>query len=253
MMKKPMSSRAARSSAAAASSAPGAPSKHGPRSITGMTSVGRSCRGDVTANARLPRLQRNRQQRVEAAAVADDDALAKAQGAAVVDQKVEIAAGGEEIHRAVAHDADHEERRLGAHGALDFTEDRRQADEVTIGLTLVDVRPAQRRDPVAEHARRVGVDDARLEPPPVVVGGRDLVDARLGEEAGPRLEAVVVDRARVVGVERGHERQQVRGRQVPRCHLSSPRSEEHTSELQSLAYLVCRLLLEKKNNYIIYY
>src|SRR5256714_3420585 len=26
------------------------------------------------------------------------------------------------------------------------------------------------------------------------------------------------------------------------------RSEEHTSELQSLAYLVCRLLLEKKRN-----
>src|SRR2546425_1712959 len=26
----------------------------------------------------------------------------------------------------------------------------------------------------------------------------------------------------------------------------APRSEEHTSELQSLAYLVCRLLLEKK-------
>src|SRR5205823_11175365 len=31
------------------------------------------------------------------------------------------------------------------------------------------------------------------------------------------------------------------GRQVPEL-----RSEEHTSELQSLAYLVCRLLLEKK-------
>src|SRR2546425_3774989 len=28
--------------------------------------------------------------------------------------------------------------------------------------------------------------------------------------------------------------------------LSGLRSEEHTSELQSLAYLVCRLLLEKK-------
>src|SRR5437879_7269260 len=28
--------------------------------------------------------------------------------------------------------------------------------------------------------------------------------------------------------------------------LSSPRSEEHTSELQSPMYLVCRLLLEKK-------
>src|SRR2546425_8854377 len=30
-------------------------------------------------------------------------------------------------------------------------------------------------------------------------------------------------------------------------HLAIVRSEEHTSELQSLAYLVCRLLLEKKN------
>src|SRR2546423_8704812 len=30
--------------------------------------------------------------------------------------------------------------------------------------------------------------------------------------------------------------------------LTGMRSEEHTSELHSLAYLVCRLLLEKKNN-----
>src|SRR2546423_9860762 len=30
-----------------------------------------------------------------------------------------------------------------------------------------------------------------------------------------------------------------------RTRCSSKRSEEHTSELQSLAYLVCRLLLEK--------
>src|SRR5205823_12536338 len=29
-------------------------------------------------------------------------------------------------------------------------------------------------------------------------------------------------------------------------YLQTQRSEEHTSELQSLAYLVCRLLLEKK-------
>src|SRR2546425_9688698 len=33
---------------------------------------------------------------------------------------------------------------------------------------------------------------------------------------------------------------------------SSRRSEEHTSELQSLAYLVCRLLLEKKNVAIVF-
>src|SRR2546425_2825426 len=44
---------------------------------------------------------------------------------------------------------------------------------------------------------------------------------------------------------------------VEECHdrgmtfaipLKVTRSEEHTSELQSLAYLVCRLLLEKKKN-----
>src|SRR2546425_5965830 len=32
-------------------------------------------------------------------------------------------------------------------------------------------------------------------------------------------------------------------------HRPTARSEEHTSELQSLAYLVCRLLLEKKKKY----
>src|SRR3989441_2456988 len=32
------------------------------------------------------------------------------------------------------------------------------------------------------------------------------------------------------------------------AQLADVRSEEHTSELQSLAYLVCRLLLEKKKN-----
>src|SRR5205823_14156685 len=36
------------------------------------------------------------------------------------------------------------------------------------------------------------------------------------------------------------------GQYVP-GRLGEARSEEHTSELQSLAYLVCRLLLEKKN------
>src|SRR3712207_7891280 len=32
----------------------------------------------------------------------------------------------------------------------------------------------------------------------------------------------------------------------PICTLATTRSEEHTSELQSRQYLVCRLLLEKK-------
>src|SRR3712207_9454458 len=34
--------------------------------------------------------------------------------------------------------------------------------------------------------------------------------------------------------------------QAPGTALKLPRSEEHTSELQSRQYLVCRLLLEKK-------
>src|SRR3712207_7069103 len=38
----------------------------------------------------------------------------------------------------------------------------------------------------------------------------------------------------------------VRGRRGPRLLFGAGRSEEHTSELQSRQYLVCRLLLEKK-------
>src|SRR3712207_8870008 len=40
-----------------------------------------------------------------------------------------------------------------------------------------------------------------------------------------------------------HRRRGLRRRQ-------EPRSEEHTSELQSRQYLVCRLLLEKKKNHL---
>src|SRR5687767_15495711 len=43
-----------------------------------------------------------------------------------------------------------------------------------------------------------------------------------------------------------HLHRSVGGRQRRSPALRSRRSEEHTSELQSLAYLVCRLLLEKK-------
>src|SRR2546425_6942859 len=46
--------------------------------------------------------------------------------------------------------------------------------------------------------------------------------------------------------QRDHEEHD--GQEAPDQRLDHhpPRSEEHTSELQSLAYLVCRLLLEKK-------
>src|SRR3712207_7643885 len=62
----------------------------------------------------------------------------------------------------------------------------------------------------------------------------------LGRPRGLRLEQLVhAGRARVVG-----------GRLVPRRddEFELVRSEEHTSELQSRQYLVCRLLLEKKKD-----
>src|SRR5205823_10787474 len=48
------------------------------------------------------------------------------------------------------------------------------------------------------------------------------------------------------GVRHRQHRDRALGPDVHAARGSAPRSEEHTSELQSLAYLVCRLLLEKK-------
>src|SRR5205823_6989232 len=45
----------------------------------------------------------------------------------------------------------------------------------------------------------------------------------------------------------GRKRRRTRATTWTSCSSTPTRSEEHTSELQSLAYLVCRLLLEKKN------
>src|SRR3712207_8997394 len=50
---------------------------------------------------------------------------------------------------------------------------------------------------------------------------------------------------RYLALERGQEKL---SHQFPTPNSQLPRSEEHTSELQSRQYLVCRLLLEKKKN-----
>src|SRR3712207_8772963 len=47
---------------------------------------------------------------------------------------------------------------------------------------------------------------------------------------------------------RAAPRPEVAGRLLTQAHAGPTRSEEHTSELQSRQYLVCRLLLEKKNS-----
>src|SRR3712207_8405992 len=55
--------------------------------------------------------------------------------------------------------------------------------------------------------------------------------------------------------ERERERENVRvflrGQRTPSRQLACWRSEEHTSELQSSQYLVCRFLLEKKKHTLI--
>src|SRR3712207_8082424 len=66
-----------------------------------------------------------------------------------------------------------------------------------------------------------------------------------GADRGPRVDHRAGPDARAdVDVAR-HEH---RARLDVRALADGGRSEEHTSELQSRQYLVCRLLLEKKNN-----
>src|SRR5205814_5320932 len=59
--------------------------------------------------------------------------------------------------------------------------------------------------------------------------------------------------ARVRRVRRGSALTQRYEIHLRGAHEGGSRSEEHTSELQSLRHLVCRLLLEKKKNYNILY
>src|SRR3712207_6940593 len=71
--------------------------------------------------------------------------------------------------------------------------------------------------------------------------------AELRRVLAQRLDLGAADRVgdRLVDLERRNVVVLGRQRQVGAAH-ASPRSEEHTSELQSRQYLVCRLLLEKK-------
>src|SRR5262245_62934590 len=77
--------------------------------------------------------------------------------------------------------------------------------------------------------------------PPTVVSSAEL-DRQWGLREGTIL--------RLTGVaERRYERSQTSAgmaAEAARAAIDKARSEEHTSELQSLRHLVCRLLLEKK-------
>src|SRR5205814_3868607 len=83
-------------------------------------------------------------------------------------------------------------------------------------------------------ARAAGVDEAPHALAGPLVGGRGRLAERMhaAMHIGVRMCLVLLDRA------------QHRARAL--CGCRAVRSEEHTSELQSLRHLVCRLLLEKK-------
>src|SRR5205823_14602369 len=79
----------------------------------------------------------------------------------------------------------------------------------------------------------------------------DLVAAQAAVRAGRLNRFVLVRRLREAAVAAvARKYRSVRARTTYGFEMDLPardsRSEEHTSELQSLAYLVCRLLLEKK-------
>src|SRR5476651_1716581 len=103
----------------------------------------------------------NRDQRIEARAVANHDALGEARRAGgICRHLVAIAAGGEDLHLAVAHDAHDQERRLDLGHAIRLAEYDRQADDVAIALALVDIGDAQCGDAVLQHGARIGVHQA---------------------------------------------------------------------------------------------
>src|SRR3989441_8996219 len=92
-------------------------------------------------------------------------------------------------------------------------------------LSLHDALPISRPDGVLEPRERRLRSQGR--PGEGIALEQELVDRIVGQPG-----SVVA-----VGVAAGEAKEPL------------PRSEEHTSELQSLAYLVCRLLLEKKKKH----
>src|SRR2546425_11561845 len=137
---------------------------------------------------------------------------------------------------------------------MDGKLDRRRGRRVADGVSQQIAQDAERLDEVEPTGQgRLGEVDVGLDPPILqdsghlphrradqILGGVDLgmhghgpgLEAREIEQGGDEVTESVrllLDRER-----------------VPVTAERALRSEEHTSELQSLAYLVCRLLLEKK-------
>src|SRR3989441_7423950 len=139
-----------------------------------------------------------------------------------------------------------------------------------VRMMLVEVREARQQPVCSQARRRTDRQDAprivwpnRLNPfgdladggPYPFLEPASLVGQQHASAAAPKkrrsqmlfqtLDALADRAVGDVHLLRGAREAQVPG---SRFEEAKHRSEEHTSELQSLAYLVCRLLLEKKKN-----
>src|SRR3712207_3018211 len=123
-----------------------------------------------------------------------------------------------------------------------------EGGEAPVRHAVLRARRRARAAPLAAHARGGGGHRARRR----AGGPGPRRAARAGPAAGagrcgtrrPGLGAGTAARAGAAGVRR-RRRRPLPHRRHPRAGRPA-RSEEHTSELQSRQYLVCRLLLEKK-------
>src|SRR2546425_1361115 len=111
----------------------------------------------------------------------------------------------------------------------EFTEEK----EIELTRTVVNAfgaveRMLRERDQIADKAKKLRAKAGGKTP-------RRLGRGKVKEPAWKKLETQAMDRNRKV-------LEKLRALNIG----NQIRSEEHTSELQSLAYLVCRLLLEKK-------
>src|SRR5690625_5532587 len=84
-----------------------------------------------------------------------------------------------------------------------------------------------------------------MKPPPDSLWPRKKMKTENNSMSGTSTRAVVCRMTDLIIAPLPHFYQKY----LPRlaCRATFPRSEEHTSELQSRGHLVCRLLLEKKN------
>jgi hypothetical protein len=121
------------------------------------------------------RLRQCRQQRVEALAAAYRDPLREPRPARRVHQAVQVGAGREPVHPAVAHAADHQEGGFRRQRSVRVLPQQRQADHVAVALPLVDIGAPQRDHPALQHGPRIRVRHPGGKAAPVVVRRGHLV------------------------------------------------------------------------------